>query len=105
MIYAYLNAARRTGSKTDVVEGELADSWVELQEQRQRLTDTTSGTENGDLGVLMYLLVSNASPTTNCHVAALATKAIGVRRRYLPGGQWSRRCGARPGRKLAWQRT
>jgi hypothetical protein len=58
MIYAYLNAARRTGSKTDVVEGELADSWVELQEQRQRLTDTTSGTENGDLGVLIHVLTS-----------------------------------------------
>jgi hypothetical protein len=58
LVYTDFDATRRTGSKTDVVEGELADSWVELQEQRQRLTDTTSGTENGDLGVLIHVLTS-----------------------------------------------
>jgi hypothetical protein len=58
LVYTDFDAMRRTGSKTDVVEGELADSWVELQEQRQRLTDTTSGTENGDLGVLIHVLTS-----------------------------------------------
>jgi hypothetical protein len=40
---------KRTGSKTDVVEGKLGNPWVELQEQGQWLTDTTGGTENGDL--------------------------------------------------------
>ena len=43
---------RCTGSKTDVVEGELADSGVELEEQRQGLANATGGTENGDLGGL-----------------------------------------------------
>lgn len=43
---------RRTGSETDVVEGELADSGVELEEQRQGLANATGGTENGDLGGL-----------------------------------------------------
>jgi hypothetical protein len=41
-----------TGSSTDVVEGEVRDPLVELQEKRQRLSDTTSSTEDGDLGVL-----------------------------------------------------
>jgi hypothetical protein len=41
-----------TGSSTDVVEGEVGDPLVELQQKGQRLSDTTSGTENGDLGVL-----------------------------------------------------
>jgi hypothetical protein len=41
-----------TGCETYVVEGELANSGVELQEKGQRLANATSGTENGDLGRL-----------------------------------------------------
>jgi hypothetical protein len=41
-----------TGSTADIVEGELRNTGVELQEQGQRLANTTGGTENGDLGGL-----------------------------------------------------
>jgi hypothetical protein len=50
--YSLYRRCRRTGRKADVVERELADSGVELQEQRQRLADTSGGTEDGDLGRL-----------------------------------------------------
>lgn len=39
-----------TGSSTDIIESEFGNSRVELQQKRQRLADTTSSTENGDLG-------------------------------------------------------
>lgn len=42
----------RTGSKTDVVEREPVNPGVELQQQRQWLANTTSSTEDSDLGVL-----------------------------------------------------
>lgn len=41
-----------TGSTTDIVEGELRNTGVELQQQRERLTNTTGSTEDGDLGGL-----------------------------------------------------
>lgn len=41
-----------TGSSADVVEGEVRDTLVELQEEGQRLSNSSGGTENGDLGVL-----------------------------------------------------
>lgn len=41
-----------TGCTTDIVESELGDSWVELEEEGERLTDTTSSTEDSDTGVL-----------------------------------------------------
>jgi hypothetical protein len=54
-----LQRRQHTGSTTDIVESELTDSGVELQEKRQRLANTTTGTENGDLGGLrVYSLVS-----------------------------------------------
>jgi hypothetical protein len=37
-----------TGREPDVVEGELADSGVELQQEGQRLANATSSTKNGD---------------------------------------------------------
>ena len=40
---------KHTGSKADIVEGELANPGVELQQQRQWLANATSGTENGNL--------------------------------------------------------
>lgn len=43
---------RHTGSKADIVEGQLGNPGVELQEQRQWLADTTGGTEDCDLGRL-----------------------------------------------------
>ena len=42
----------RTGSTADIVESELRNTGVELQQQRERLANTTGGTENGDLGGL-----------------------------------------------------
>ena len=49
---------RDTGCALDIEKGELADTRVELQEEGQRLSDTTSGTENGDLGELYNKSVS-----------------------------------------------
>ena len=43
---------RRTRSTADIVESELRNTGVELQQQRERLANTTGGTENGDLGGL-----------------------------------------------------
>jgi hypothetical protein len=47
---------RRTGGKADVVERQLGDARVQLKEQRERLADTTGGTEDGDLGGLQYIM-------------------------------------------------
>ena len=47
-----------TWGHADIIEGELADPWVQLQQQRERLTDTTGGTEDGDLGVLHHQLLA-----------------------------------------------
>jgi hypothetical protein len=41
-----------TGSSSDVVEGELSDTRVHLEEEREGLANTTSGAENGNLGEL-----------------------------------------------------
>jgi hypothetical protein len=43
---------KRTWSATDVVESKLSNSRVELEEERERLADTTGGAENGNLGEL-----------------------------------------------------
>ena len=40
------------GGTTDIEEGELSDTGVELEEERQRLSDSTAGTEDGNLGEL-----------------------------------------------------
>ena len=40
------------GGTANVVEGELSDAGVELEEERQRLSDSTAGTEDGNLGEL-----------------------------------------------------
>lgn len=47
---------RRTGSTTDIVEGELRNTGVELHQQRQRLANATGSTEHGDLGGLSEVL-------------------------------------------------
>lgn len=44
------DVSSNTGSATDIVEGEVSDAGVHLEEERERLADTTSSTENGDLG-------------------------------------------------------
>lgn len=41
-----------TWAALDVVKCKLSDSWVELEEEGQRLADTTTGTEDDDLGEL-----------------------------------------------------
>ena len=48
-------ATSHTWGALDVVEGELGDTGVELEQERQWLTDTASGTEDCDLGVLQCL--------------------------------------------------
>ena len=53
--------SRDTGCALDIEKGELADTRVELQEEGQRLSDTTGGTENGDFGGLMRGTVSQPS--------------------------------------------
>jgi len=44
-----------TWGTLDIVKGELGDTRVELEQERQWLTDTASGTEDCDLGVLQCL--------------------------------------------------
>jgi len=45
-------ADERTWCQADIVESQLGNTGVQLHQQRQRLTDTSSGTENGDFGGL-----------------------------------------------------
>ena len=52
---------RDTGCALDIEKGELADTRVELQEEGQRLSNTTGGTENGNLGGLIRGTVSQLS--------------------------------------------
>jgi len=49
-----------TGSTPDIVESELGNSWVELEEERERLADTASSTEDSDTGVLYHVLAFGA---------------------------------------------
>jgi hypothetical protein len=87
----------RTGSKTDVVEGELADSGVELKEQRQRLANATGGTEDGDLGRLHGIISIRraiGSPPLMPHLQQ-KRRLLG---RIVPGGQTPRSRGAGPER-------
>ena len=46
----------------DIVQRELADSGVELQEEGERLADTTRGTKDGDFGSL-----EAHSQVSQCH--------------------------------------
>jgi hypothetical protein len=41
-----------TWSALDIVEGQVAHARVELEEERQRLADATTGAEDDDLGEL-----------------------------------------------------
>lgn len=41
-----------TWATLDIVEGKLADPWVELEQEGQRLTNATASTEHDDLGEL-----------------------------------------------------
>lgn len=68
-----MDERRLTWSSTDVVESELRDAWVELEEEGEWLSDSTSGTENGDLGEL-YGIVRIASKQ-NIEVAPVCAEA------------------------------
>lgn len=50
-----MTGGRRTWASTDVVESELGDAGVELEEERERLSNATGGTEDGDLRELFEL--------------------------------------------------
>lgn len=96
----------RTGRKTDVVEGKLADPGVELEEEGERLANATGGTEDGDLGGLQDGLLASAAelrpalmagsradavPSWCCFAAYLAGRggkaaALDLSE-YLPGGE------------------
>lgn len=41
-----------TRASTNIIQGQIGDSRVQLQKQRQRLPDATSSAKDGDLGVL-----------------------------------------------------
>ena len=60
----------RTGSATDIVESEVSDAGVHLEEKRERLADTTSSTENGDLGKLS-MTVSTCLQRTKAGLAIM----------------------------------
>jgi len=49
----------RTWTESDIVESELSDAGVELHQQGQWLADTTSGTEDGNLGGLSNKMISS----------------------------------------------
>lgn len=53
-----------TGCEADVVEGELANARVELEQEGERLADTTGGTEDGDLGRLQLAVSAEAPPAS-----------------------------------------
>lgn len=46
------NISGDTWTALDIVEGKLADARVELEEERQRLANATTGAEHDDLGEL-----------------------------------------------------
>jgi hypothetical protein len=52
-----------TGATTDIVEGEVRDTLVELEKERQRLSNSAGCAEDGDLGVLF----PQATPLTDIH--------------------------------------
>ena len=56
-----------TRGATDIVQGEVGDPGVELQQQGQRLSNATSGTEDGDLGVLRCVSGTAVGPHRNRH--------------------------------------
>jgi hypothetical protein len=65
---------RRTGGEADIVEGQLGDPGVELQEKRQRLANTTSGTEHSDLGRLHHTTLVAIHPrSSQLHFIAMPT--------------------------------
>ena len=46
------NISRHAGTTDDIVERELGDSWVEFQQEGERLPDAACGAEDGDFGGL-----------------------------------------------------
>lgn len=46
------NVGGNTWATLDIVKGELADPWVQLEEKRQRLANATACAEYDDLGEL-----------------------------------------------------
>jgi len=65
-----------TRSALDVVEGEIADSWVELEQEGQRLANATAGTEDDDLGGLSHSVVSQCRPReSDCGSGRIRTLA------------------------------
>jgi len=50
------NIGGDTGCATDIVESELGNSGVKLEEEGERLADTTSSTEDSDTGVLSLFI-------------------------------------------------
>ena len=97
-----------TGGEADVVEGELANARVELEEEGERLANTTGGTEDGDLGGLQFTMSAHAVSIASIEVFAQQQKAVQLPRSCrvcIPGGPTQRKRGAEPGRKRSWQRT
>ena len=45
------NISRNARRPTNIIQRETADVRVELQQQRQRLADSSTGAEDGDFGV------------------------------------------------------
>lgn len=56
-----------TRGESDIVEPELAHTWVELEKERQWLSDTTSGTEDDDF----RSLEPGSTVSIQCHIDAM----------------------------------
>jgi hypothetical protein len=69
-----------TRATSDVIEGELGDARVELEEEGERLADTTAGTENNNLGELDGGTISMVS---QCFLANGAIAAISAERLFV----------------------
>jgi len=75
-----------TGSTLNIVESELGNSWVELEQEGERLTDTASSTEDSDTGVLYHVLAFGALFAFLVFVQEHA-RVLWRRRRHASGHQ------------------
>jgi hypothetical protein len=93
------NISGDTRATSDVIEGELGDARVELEEEGERLADTTAGTENDNLGELDGY---KRSMVSQCFSPNGAIAAISAERPFVADAH--SRCWRMPRRHDAGQR-
>jgi len=78
----YVWQLEHTRSQADIVERKLANPGVELQEEGQRLANTTRGTKDGDLGRLQQINQHLSQVSMQFSSDLPQTKAIARPRKY-----------------------